>query len=264
MIAIPALHDAASDQPVRYTPVCSRTPIPVCVHPAYAGYLPAVTAAVGPVLTEFAGLPGAPARISQVAAIYRAGARQRHHRHRRPTGASGFVAPRPAAGPARRDRCTEFAAQPGPGLRAAARRATSSWAAAAGRPPQQPEPGRSSRSSRARSGSRRPSRPATWRRCTGQPAAAARQPGRLAAAQRFAALSPAARHAWLAAHLAALRAAASRWRSCHDGGRGAPGAPARRRAAAFRPPWSCWRPAPPGCGARCTGTGTTTARCSCR
>ena len=50
MIVIPALHDAASDQPLRYTPACSRTPIPVCVNPAYAGFLPAVTATVGPEL----------------------------------------------------------------------------------------------------------------------------------------------------------------------------------------------------------------------
>src|SRR5262249_47451007 len=57
--------------PVRYTPACSRTPIPVCVHPAYAGFLPDVTAAVAPELTEFAGLPGAPARISQVTTVYR-------------------------------------------------------------------------------------------------------------------------------------------------------------------------------------------------
>jgi hypothetical protein len=34
MIAIPALHDTASDQPVRYTPVCSHTAIPVCLNPA--------------------------------------------------------------------------------------------------------------------------------------------------------------------------------------------------------------------------------------
>ena len=36
MIAIPALHDAASDRPLRYTPVCSHTAIPVCLNPAYA------------------------------------------------------------------------------------------------------------------------------------------------------------------------------------------------------------------------------------
>ena len=70
MIVIPALHDAASDQPVRYTQACSHTTIPVCVNPAYAIFLPSVTAAVGPELSELAGLPGAPARISQVAEVY--------------------------------------------------------------------------------------------------------------------------------------------------------------------------------------------------
>jgi hypothetical protein len=71
MIAIPALHDAAGDQPLRYTPVCGHAPILVCVNPAYAPFLPAVTSAVGPELTEFAGLPGAPDRLSQAAEGYR-------------------------------------------------------------------------------------------------------------------------------------------------------------------------------------------------
>jgi len=71
MIVIPALHGAAGGQPVRYTPACSHTAVPVCVHPAYAAFLPAVTAAVGPELTEVAGLPGAPARLTQVAELYR-------------------------------------------------------------------------------------------------------------------------------------------------------------------------------------------------
>jgi hypothetical protein len=71
MIAIPALHDAANDRPVRYTQVCSDTPIPVCLHPAYRFSLPAVAAALEPVLSELAGLPGAPVRISQATAIYR-------------------------------------------------------------------------------------------------------------------------------------------------------------------------------------------------
>jgi hypothetical protein len=46
MIAIPALHDAASDRPVRFTPVCEQAAILVCVNPAYASYLPAVTTAL--------------------------------------------------------------------------------------------------------------------------------------------------------------------------------------------------------------------------
>ena len=73
MIAIPALHDAASDRPLRYAPVCSHTAIPVCLNPAYASYLPATEAALAPMLGQIAGLPGAPARISQVAATYHQG-----------------------------------------------------------------------------------------------------------------------------------------------------------------------------------------------
>jgi hypothetical protein len=73
MIAIPALHDAASDRPLRYTPVCGHTAIPVCLNPAYASYLPATEAALAPVLGQLAGLPGAPARISQAAAAYQQG-----------------------------------------------------------------------------------------------------------------------------------------------------------------------------------------------
>ena len=73
MIAIPALHDAAADRPLRYTPVCSHTAIPVCLNPAYASYLPATEAALAPMLGQMAGLPGAPARISQAAATYQQG-----------------------------------------------------------------------------------------------------------------------------------------------------------------------------------------------
>ena len=64
---IPALHDAASDQPIPYTPVCATATIPVCIHPAFRDVLPEVTAALGPVLRELAGLPGTPVRAGQVA-----------------------------------------------------------------------------------------------------------------------------------------------------------------------------------------------------
>ena len=70
MITIPALHNAASDRPIRYTPVCSHTAIPVCLNPAYKSYLPGTAAALAPMLAEIAGLPGAPARISQAATVY--------------------------------------------------------------------------------------------------------------------------------------------------------------------------------------------------
>jgi hypothetical protein len=66
-IVIPALHDAARDRPASYTPVCTRSAVPVCLHPAYRALLPDVTAALGPVLDEIAGLPGAPVRVTQVA-----------------------------------------------------------------------------------------------------------------------------------------------------------------------------------------------------
>ncbi len=42
---IPALHDAASDRPVPYTPVCTSAAFPVCIHPAFDGYLDAVSTA---------------------------------------------------------------------------------------------------------------------------------------------------------------------------------------------------------------------------
>jgi hypothetical protein len=73
-IVIPALHDAANDQPIPYTPVCGRAAgIPVCLNPAYHRYLPDVTAALRPLLAEVAGLPGAPARATQVPGTYASG-----------------------------------------------------------------------------------------------------------------------------------------------------------------------------------------------
>ncbi len=70
-MVIPALHDAASDRPIRYTPVCGHAAgVPVCLNPAYRRYLPAVTAGLTPVLGEVSGLTEAPARAVQVAAAY--------------------------------------------------------------------------------------------------------------------------------------------------------------------------------------------------
>lgn len=71
-VVVPALHDAASDRPIPYTPACGRGGIPVCVHPAYRAELAAVTAALSPAAREIAGLPGAPVRAVQVAATYAA------------------------------------------------------------------------------------------------------------------------------------------------------------------------------------------------
>jgi hypothetical protein len=66
-IVIPALHDAASDRAVPYSPVCTRSAVPVCLQPAYRYLQADVTAALGPVLDEVAGLPGVPVRVTQVA-----------------------------------------------------------------------------------------------------------------------------------------------------------------------------------------------------
>ena len=59
---IPALHDAASERPVPYTPNCTSAAFPVCIHPAFDGYLDAVSTALQPAAAEVAGLPGAPVR----------------------------------------------------------------------------------------------------------------------------------------------------------------------------------------------------------
>ncbi|HEX6453675.1 MAG TPA: hypothetical protein VF060_29940 [Trebonia sp.] len=66
---IPALHSAASDRPVPYTPDCSGGTgrgISACVHPAFGGYLADVSGALAPVLREVRGLPGAPVRATQI------------------------------------------------------------------------------------------------------------------------------------------------------------------------------------------------------
>jgi hypothetical protein len=73
-VVIPALHDAANDQPIAYTPVCDQTAaIPVCVNPSYDRWLRDVTIALAPELSEVAGLPGAPVRAVQVPAAYPSG-----------------------------------------------------------------------------------------------------------------------------------------------------------------------------------------------
>jgi hypothetical protein len=70
-IVIPALHDAANDRQIPATPACSHTAgTPVCLNPVYRPYLADVTTALHPVLAELAGLPGAPARAIQVAGPY--------------------------------------------------------------------------------------------------------------------------------------------------------------------------------------------------
>ncbi len=67
---IPALHSAASDHPLPATQDCrSSSGLLVCVHPAFSAYLADVAAALAPVATEIAGLPGAPIGAKEVASV---------------------------------------------------------------------------------------------------------------------------------------------------------------------------------------------------
>jgi hypothetical protein len=68
------VHNGADDAPITYIPACGRAAgVSVCLNPAYRRWLPDVTAALAPVLAEVAGLPGAPVRAAQVAASYPSG-----------------------------------------------------------------------------------------------------------------------------------------------------------------------------------------------
>jgi len=205
MIAIPALHDAANDRPIRFSPVCSQTAIPVCLNPAYASYLPAVAAALKPVLHEIAGLPGAPVRISQAAVTYQQGAGNSVGASLAGPPVSGrppvyhLLLPDQLPGPV--TTVSELAAAArltagpailasvmgdGPGASQAQHAVTAALVMAAGLPPHGIPPAADGQ-------------PGTPPEVTpGSPA--------YAAAQRFAALPASARHAWLVRHLTALRA----------------------------------------------------------
>ncbi|HMH89715.1 MAG TPA: hypothetical protein VK586_01390 [Streptosporangiaceae bacterium] len=213
MTVIPALHDAASGAPVPYTPVCTAGPVPVCLHPAYAADLPAVSGALRGVLSQVAGLPGAPSRVAQAAPLYTLN--PPNGVSVRTTSASGGTAllllPVPPPGQTVNGATVtpaEFAAQ------AAANIAPGIVAGVIGgrgrlSPAQAVVTAALLMDGRAGlatpeysiggSGQGVTGRPPTG--VTGQPPA-----GVAAAFRRFAALPAAARHAWLAAHLAALRA----------------------------------------------------------
>ena len=179
---IPALHDAAAGRPVPYTPDCAKTGFEVCVHPAFGTYLDAVAAALRPVAAEIAGLPGAPVRAEQVPysppfysspitgtpPVYEF------------TVTITWVNPAVAGLLVQQGLLSDFiggpAYQQSGTLGPAQQAAVSALLTAAG----------VSAQSQALNGPL--------------------PPQVTAAANRFAALSPAARHAWLAAHLPALRA----------------------------------------------------------
>ena len=209
-LLIPALHDAANDEPIAYVPDCAGPGFRVCLNPDYRSDLAHVTAALATVVREVAGLPGAPVRAVQTAARYSAGEGQGGQAMTisghppvlgMPLGALGlpgafgwtdgevagqvrllFVHAFVGAGsevgtPAQR--AVQAALLQNAGVPIAAQ---PSLLAFAGLP--------------------------SWARVTGGPAPGPHRANGpvYAVARRLAALPPATRRAWLAAHLAALRA----------------------------------------------------------
>jgi hypothetical protein len=64
-IVVPAFH--TTDPAIAFTPVCSDTPFPVCVHPAYDGghELSVLSAVIDPIVAPVRGIPGMPVRAEQ-------------------------------------------------------------------------------------------------------------------------------------------------------------------------------------------------------
>ncbi|MBV9381042.1 MAG: hypothetical protein JO242_10270 [Streptosporangiaceae bacterium] len=67
-IVVPAFRDAAADRIIPYTPVCTRTPLPVCVHPAYDGgsELTILATTINKIVAPVLGVPGMPVRAEQL------------------------------------------------------------------------------------------------------------------------------------------------------------------------------------------------------
>jgi len=209
-LAVPALHDAANDRPVPYTPACGHAAgIPVCLNPAYRRYLPDVTAALRPVLGELAGLPGAPARAAQVPGTYTGGE----------GGGSGAALTISGHPPVLGMRLDDLATLPGSTgftsgsetmaqfadeLKVLSTAAFVGTAASAGTPAQQAVQSALLQDAGVPFAAQ-PKPLAGGKGGPGPGAGPAAGPV-YAAARRLAALPPAARRAWLAAHLAALRA----------------------------------------------------------
>jgi hypothetical protein len=207
---VPALHDAADDQPVPYTPDCTGSAFTVCIHPAYEPYLGAMSAALEPAAAEIAGLPGAPVRaemtmgytlpaVTGTTSVYDYSVNQEGFN-------GGFWATPAVARTAdweqgeQQDFITWFVSGPveqdSPGPTPAQEAVAIALLAKIGAPvPQYPQFSQPSTQSGTSSASGASGT---------QPEASAAQI--TAAATRLESLSPAARRAWLAANIAALRA----------------------------------------------------------
>ena len=212
---IPALHSAASDQPVPVTLDCaSPSGFQVCVHPAFSFYLHDVAAALDPVAAEIAGLPGAPVRAEEVASVSRGNEVQ--------SGISGnppvfeFTADHVGT------MFGEFYGIPETSyIESGATPGAAVWRegfqqglldAFLTGPPQQAGPVPLDAAQQALEGALMtaagspPQHPFTGMNMNGKVTTPQTEAAVSAAARRFAALPASARHAWLAAHLAALRA----------------------------------------------------------
>jgi hypothetical protein len=208
-MVIPALHDAARDRPIAYTPVCGHAAgIPVCLNPAYRSFLRDLTGALRPVLAETAGLPGAPARVTQVAGRYSGDESEAAQLAtlsghpaalRVPLDTLGLPGAFGWSAAEFRDELQFLAAHAfvggGAGPGTPAQQAVQATLLAGAGLPLAEQPGA------LRFG------PNFWAQATGSAPVPAGGPA-YAAAARLDALSPAARRAWLAAHLAALRSGA--------------------------------------------------------
>jgi hypothetical protein len=200
---IPALHDAASDQPVAYTPDCAGTGLQLCLHPAFGADLGELSTALDQVAAEVAGLPGAPARAQEVATDAQFN----------PTGNGVIVGTPPVF---------EFTLGNSPGsfpqgadaFRASFQQAfldalmtgRSVESPGFGGNPVLPTAAQQAAVTALMTAVGSPA-PIYGHETDGPGAQAGPSPAQItAAAKRFAALSPTVRHAWLAAHLPALRA----------------------------------------------------------
>jgi hypothetical protein len=201
-VVIPALHDAGSDRSIPFTAVSSGGGIPILLHPAFRASLSSIMAALEPLLRELAGLPGAPVSVDQVVATSQAGPTLRGH----PpvfdfTIGQVLAGSSPYAGAAGRTAgrlifidtvVSGGSNQRGPGVFAGPPTVTGGPAQKAVEAVLLKEVGVPLVSS----GDPRP----------GSVSGPALGTAAYAAAERFAALSPSARHAWLATHLIALQA----------------------------------------------------------
>jgi len=212
-VTIPALHDAANDRPIGFTPVCVQADgVPVCIHPAYRAYLHEATAAFTPVLRELSGLAGAPSRITEVGDV---GLGTTPGKITGPPPELTFGMPSTAGSFGQTTSGFADSLQVAlvtafiPGDGAAGGRPAGDGSSGGGPPPGAVPPTVQARQAVQEgllmaAGFRLPAQPQQLY-AYGWPGALPTSQAR-AAAERFAALPAAARHAWLAAHLAALRA----------------------------------------------------------